>query len=105
MNNQQVATKYLKLIVIVIFVAVGFRIYKSDIAASFSSKKKSVQELEPLQKSDIAKQKKTLERIKYYQNYLQPTLADLRTLETSASIDLNKDLFLDETYLEDFLNK
>ncbi len=105
MNSQRIATKYLKLIIIIVVGLIGFKIYKSGIMETFSTEKKNVQELAPLKKSDLAKQKKTLDRIKYYDNYLGPTLDELKILETSSSVDLNKDLLLDETYLEDFLNK
>ncbi len=105
MNSSKIATKYLKLIVLLVLALLTYRIYQSDISLPFLNEKDAKEPTQSMSMSDLQKQKQTLNRIKSYEHYLSTTLKDLKALESTASINISGDLYLDKLYLDDLRSK
>ena len=56
-------------------------------------------------KQEMLKMQKTNKRMQNYILYFKSVQRDIKTLETSASVNVTEDLFLTKPYLEDFLTK
>jgi hypothetical protein len=102
LNNRAVAIKYLKLIFLIGLVWASYSIYKSGLLFNFNKPGAQVMDPAKVTKKEQQKLQATKKRLEAYVTYFSDTEKTLKTLEASSSIDIKKDLHLNELFLEKF---